>query len=238
MLPKTPLIGLVLSGAAGWPTRAVASARQGEAVGGQLRGECGQFGKRRKSWDRPPSPFLQVLKTVGTNARLVTRSTRESGLPGHRDGSAVRLTRTAKAVIIQQLDAAPRTWRGCCRQVDRVRGIRRVLPCPHHRGAVAQLGERLDRTQEVVGSSPTSSMKRPAEAGLLISGLAQRAPGGWANSRRQFRDRPQIPPANREVSARPRGSTQPLGRRNFGGDVPPPGPDRTESAQPCPVAGG
>ena len=25
------------------------------------------------------------------------------------------------------------------------------------RGAIAQLGERLDRTQEVVGSSPTSS---------------------------------------------------------------------------------
>jgi hypothetical protein len=27
------------------------------------------------------------------------------------------------------------------------------------RGAIAQLGERLDRTQEVAGSSPASSMK-------------------------------------------------------------------------------
>jgi predicted alpha/beta-hydrolase family hydrolase len=30
---------------------------------------------------------------------------------------------------------------------------------PPHRGAIAQLGERLDRTQEVVGSSPTSSIE-------------------------------------------------------------------------------
>jgi limonene-1,2-epoxide hydrolase len=32
------------------------------------------------------------------------------------------------------------------------------------RGAIAQLGERLDRTQEVVGSSPTSSIARYCEA--------------------------------------------------------------------------
>src|SRR3954449_6165307 len=32
------------------------------------------------------------------------------------------------------------------------------LPWSGH-GAIAQLGERLDRTQEVVGSSPTSSMR-------------------------------------------------------------------------------
>jgi hypothetical protein len=30
------------------------------------------------------------------------------------------------------------------------------------RGAIAQLGERLDRTQEVAGSSPASSMKKKA----------------------------------------------------------------------------
>jgi hypothetical protein len=30
------------------------------------------------------------------------------------------------------------------------------------RGAIAQLGERLDRTQEVAGSSPASSIKTPA----------------------------------------------------------------------------
>ena len=41
------------------------------------------------------------------------------------------------------------------------------LPWSSH-GAIAQLGERLDRTQEVVGSSPTSSIRRtPAIAGVL-----------------------------------------------------------------------
>ena len=36
-------------------------------------------------------------------------------------------------------------------------------------GAIAQLGERLDRTQEVAGSSPASSMtKRPPFPGLLL----------------------------------------------------------------------
>src|SRR5439155_2803511 len=38
------------------------------------------------------------------------------------------------------------------------------------RGAIAQLGERLDRTQEVAGSSPASSIsKRPAHRGLTFS---------------------------------------------------------------------
>ncbi len=38
-------------------------------------------------------------------------------------------------------------------------------------GAIAQLGERLDRTQEVAGSSPASSIGRsPAQAGLLLFG--------------------------------------------------------------------
>src|SRR5947207_9301938 len=43
-------------------------------------------------------------------------------------------------------------------------------------GAIAQLGERLDRTQEVAGSSPASSTKkRPANAGLLFSDLATKS---------------------------------------------------------------
>src|SRR6266576_1648469 len=38
------------------------------------------------------------------------------------------------------------------------------------RGAIAQLGERLDRTQEVAGSSPASSIvQRPATAGPFVS---------------------------------------------------------------------
>ena len=44
-------------------------------------------------------------------------------------------------------------------------------PALHYarRGAIAQLGERLDRTQEVAGSSPASSTsERPANAGLLF----------------------------------------------------------------------
>src|SRR5207247_7009057 len=40
-------------------------------------------------------------------------------------------------------------------------------------GAIAQLGERLDRTQEVAGSSPASSTKkRPAQRAFLFSDLA------------------------------------------------------------------
>src|SRR5712691_10508243 len=41
------------------------------------------------------------------------------------------------------------------------------------RGAIAQLGERLDRTQEVAGSSPASSTSpieiRPASQAMMIS---------------------------------------------------------------------
>jgi hypothetical protein len=43
-------------------------------------------------------------------------------------------------------------------------------------GAIAQLGERLDRTQEVAGSSPASSTKkRPAQRAFLFSGLATKS---------------------------------------------------------------
>ena len=41
-----------------------------------------------------------------------------------------------------------------------IRGPRAPLHCDAG-GAIAQLGERLDRTQEVAGSSPASSMKPP-----------------------------------------------------------------------------
>src|SRR5829696_3025234 len=44
------------------------------------------------------------------------------------------------------------------------------------RGAIAQLGERLDRTQEVGGSSPPSSIPgTPAQAGGFSFGLRLRA---------------------------------------------------------------
>src|SRR4051812_24320961 len=47
------------------------------------------------------------------------------------------------------------------------------------RGAIAQLGERLDRTQEVGGSSPPSSTPRtPGTAGVLAL---------WVGTRRRFR---------------------------------------------------
>jgi hypothetical protein len=38
-------------------------------------------------------------------------------------------------------------------------------------GAIAQLGERLDRTQEVAGSSPASSIASPAQAERLSGSL-------------------------------------------------------------------
>src|SRR5262249_27115653 len=40
------------------------------------------------------------------------------------------------------------------------------LDCPE-RGAIAQLGERLDRTQEVAGSSPASSTPEPQRRRVL-----------------------------------------------------------------------
>jgi hypothetical protein len=44
-------------------------------------------------------------------------------------------------------------------------GKRPSLDCDP-RGAIAQLGERLDRTQEVAGSSPASSIRKPWKRGL------------------------------------------------------------------------
>ena len=45
-------------------------------------------------------------------------------------------------------------------------------------GAIAQLGERLDRTQEVGGSSPPSSTPRtPASAGVLAFGTPMSGSG-------------------------------------------------------------
>ena len=57
------------------------------------------------------------------------------------------------------------------------------LPWSSH-GAIAQLGERLDRTQEVVGSSPTSSTRRTClhrlsdEQAAAIGGQRERRHGG------------------------------------------------------------
>jgi hypothetical protein len=43
------------------------------------------------------------------------------------------------------------------------------------RGAIAQLGERLDRTQEVAGSSPASSIHKGPAQGVIFSDRADRA---------------------------------------------------------------
>src|ERR671914_808559 len=45
-----------------------------------------------------------------------------------------------------------------------------------HRGAIAQLGERLDRTQEVAGSSPASSIGNRPQVGCFRVSCAV-APG-------------------------------------------------------------
>src|SRR5215211_4492615 len=50
-----------------------------------------------------------------------------------------------------------------------------------HRGAIAQLGERLDRTQEVGGSSPPSSIAAETRANARVSAssdLPHRAASG------------------------------------------------------------
>ena len=49
-------------------------------------------------------------------------------------------------------------------------------------GAIAQLGERLDRTQEVGGSSPPSSIyRRPAHAGFSLSRVTVESADGKGN---------------------------------------------------------
>jgi hypothetical protein len=42
------------------------------------------------------------------------------------------------------------------------------LPDAASRGAIAQLGERLDRTQEVAGSSPASSIGSPCKRSCFL----------------------------------------------------------------------
>ena len=54
-------------------------------------------------------------------------------------------------------------------------------------GAVAQLGERLDRTQEVRGSSPLSSMKRCGVRGAWLLTVADHPPRRCAEHRRRPR---------------------------------------------------
>jgi hypothetical protein len=47
--------------------------------------------------------------------------------------------------------------------------IKQTFGYPCRRGAIAQLGERLDRTQEVAGSSPASSIvERRWKPGLIL----------------------------------------------------------------------
>ena len=62
----------------------------------------------------------------------------------------------------------------------------------HPRGAIAQLGERLDRTQEVAGSSPASSTARHGQADLLVEPIAgaERTKGGSTGPRRTRRYTP------------------------------------------------
>jgi hypothetical protein len=52
-------------------------------------------------------------------------------------------------------------------------------------GAIAQLGERLDRTQEVGGSSPPSSIPKPA-ANRRVFVLSAEPAGGGAESAVKF----------------------------------------------------
>ena len=99
--------------------------------------------------DRQGLPVLERLVPIDTesgergNAVLPTEAVSVTG-DGHLDGAA-------------PLDRG-RGWRQA-----HPRWLRTARPPLHcePRGAIAQLGERLDRTQEVAGSSPASSMKAP-----------------------------------------------------------------------------
>jgi hypothetical protein len=71
-----------------------------------------------------------------------------------------------------------------CRSLGNLKTMRLSLrlrglwdePPSHARGAIAQLAERLDRTQEVAGSNPASSMLRsPRTAGASVfQGISNR----------------------------------------------------------------
>jgi hypothetical protein len=79
------------------------------------------------------------------------------------------------------------------------------------------MGERLDRTQEVAGSSPASSMKDPANAGLLFRLMDTES--AWKLGETLAAESP-IEPISlhiRELSSRCFDSTPPRARQNVGG---------------------
>src|SRR3954462_14108494 len=72
------------------------------------------------------------------------------------------------------------------------------------RGAIAQLGERLDRTQEVAGSSPASSIRE---------GLANAGPFLAPNSRGDWEEVPSEDCANIDVAvAKPQERSREFGQ--------------------------
>src|SRR5918999_3646053 len=81
---------------------------------------------------------------------------------------AVSVNRTTASAIIGTITSSTKNSRSLARKLTskpdyphqpRPRSPPPPLPWSRH-GAIAQLGERLDRTQEVAGSSPASSIRR------------------------------------------------------------------------------
>ena len=96
--------------------------------------------------------------------------------------AAVRTNSTIASAIIGTITSSTKNSRSLPRKLTpgqstvaerRPRSPRAPLPWSSH-GAIAQLGERLDRTQEVVGSSPTSSTRRPSRFAGVRAALDRR----------------------------------------------------------------
>ena len=144
-------------------------------------------------------------------------------LGAFESGAAAALVGAVPAVVIggSLTIAAALLWPRLYPAMARIDRLERCIPRAGHdggaaatitaRGAIAQLGERLVRTQEVGGSSPPSSIdKGPAKAGPLLSCQATPCRG---------RGMPTAPSTRPHTSRRARSRIEPAGRRRAGAAV-------------------
>ncbi len=143
-------------GRARWPSSFIAAATSGSRSRGTRAGRCRARSMRRASNTTVVKGPLRRSKRDG-----IEQLSGQRRVPGDRVRGRERLPR---AVEGHGRNDSRRLTR---RETRRSRSL--GLNC-HEHGAIAQLGERLDRTQEVSGSNPLSSIRqRPWKQGLFVS---------------------------------------------------------------------
>ena len=128
-------------------------------AGGRRRTATSVRSRRRSRSQRPQTSRVTAPSTPAPSApatpvkKKPPSAQRRSAAPAGRtvtSASRQAATRTGRRVVASSSARPPATPPETCRRPGRVGKIRAL-------GAIAQLGERLDRTQEVSGSSPLSS---------------------------------------------------------------------------------